>query len=49
MKNVGGDKIVLTGLNVPEGVNSHTFELVPSDVVKVNDADLVVTPEVDWA
>ena len=41
MKNVGGDKIVLTGL-VPEGVNSHTFELVPSDVVKVNDADLVV-------
>ena len=41
VKNVGGDKIVLTGL-VPEGVNSHTFELVPSDVVKVNDADLVV-------
>ena len=41
VKNVGGDKIVLTGL-VPESVNSHTFELVPSDVVKVNDADLVV-------
>ena len=41
VKNVGGDKIVLTGL-VPEGVNSHTFEIVPSDVVKVNDADLVV-------
>ena len=31
----------MTGL-VPEGVNSHTFELVPSDVVKVNDANLVI-------
>jgi ABC-type Zn uptake system ZnuABC Zn-binding protein ZnuA len=41
VKNVGGEKIELTGL-VPEGVNSHTFELVPSDVVKVNDADLVI-------
>jgi ABC-type Zn uptake system ZnuABC Zn-binding protein ZnuA len=41
VKNVAGDKIALTGL-VPEGVNSHTFELVPSDVVKVNDADLVI-------
>lgn len=41
VKNVGGDKIELTGL-VPEWVNSHTFELVPSDVVKVNDADLVI-------
>ena len=41
VKNVGGDKIELTGL-VPEGVNSHTFELVPSDVVKLNDADLVI-------
>jgi ABC-type Zn uptake system ZnuABC Zn-binding protein ZnuA len=41
VKNVGGEKIELTGL-VPEGVNSHTFELVPSDVVKVNNADLVI-------
>jgi ABC-type Zn uptake system ZnuABC Zn-binding protein ZnuA len=41
VKNVGGDKIDLTGL-VPEGVNSHTFELVPSDVIKVNNADLVI-------
>ena len=41
LKNVGGEKITLTGL-VPEGVNSHTFELVPSDVVKVNNADLVI-------
>lgn len=41
IKNVGGEKIELTGL-VPEGVSSHTFELVPSDVVKINDADLVI-------
>ena len=41
VKNVAGEKIILTGL-VPEGVNSHTFELVPSDVVKVNDADFVI-------
>jgi ABC-type Zn uptake system ZnuABC Zn-binding protein ZnuA len=41
IKNVGGSKIDLTGL-VPEGVNSHTFELVPSDIVKVNDADLII-------
>jgi ABC-type Zn uptake system ZnuABC Zn-binding protein ZnuA len=41
VKNVGGEKIELSGL-VPEGVNSHTFDLVPSDVVKVNDADLVI-------
>jgi ABC-type Zn uptake system ZnuABC Zn-binding protein ZnuA len=41
VKNVGGEKIELTGL-VPEGVNSHTFELVPSDAIKVNDADLVI-------
>jgi ABC-type Zn uptake system ZnuABC Zn-binding protein ZnuA len=41
IKNVGGNKIDLTGL-VPEGVNSHTFELVPSDIIKVNNADLVI-------
>lgn len=41
IKNIGGDRIELIGL-VPEGVNSHTFELVPSDVIKVNNADLVI-------
>jgi ABC-type Zn uptake system ZnuABC Zn-binding protein ZnuA len=41
IKNIGGDRIELTGL-VPEGVNSHTFELVPSDVIKVINADLVI-------
>src|SRR5215216_3009529 len=41
VKNVGGDRIDLTGL-VPEAVNSHTFELVPSDVIKINSADLII-------
>lgn len=41
VKNMAGDKINLTGL-VPEGVNSHTFEPVPSDIVKLSNADLVI-------
>lgn len=41
VKNVGGDKINLIGL-VPEGVNSHTYEPVPSDIVKLGNADLVI-------
>lgn len=41
VKNIAGDKINLTGL-IPEGVNSHTFEPVPSDIVKLSDADLVI-------
>lgn len=41
VRNVGGDRIELTGI-VPEGVNSHTFELTPSDAVVVRDADLVI-------
>lgn len=41
VKNIGGDRINLNGL-VPEGVNSHTFEPVPSDIVKLGKADLVI-------
>ncbi len=41
VKNIGGDRIDLIGI-IPEGSDSHTFELVPSDVVKMNDADLVI-------
>ena len=41
VQNIGGDKINLVGL-VPEGVNSHTFELIPSDTIKINDADLII-------
>ena len=41
VKNIGGDKIDLVGI-IPEGSDSHTFELVPSDVVKMNDARLII-------
>jgi ABC-type Zn uptake system ZnuABC Zn-binding protein ZnuA len=41
VKNIGGDRIDLVGI-IPEGSDSHTFELVPSDVVKMKDADLVI-------
>ena len=41
VQNIGGDKINLIGL-VPEGVNSHTFQLIPSDAIKINAADLVI-------
>lgn len=41
VQNIGGNKINLIGL-VPDGVNSHTFELVPSDIIKLNKADLVI-------
>jgi ABC-type Zn uptake system ZnuABC Zn-binding protein ZnuA len=41
VKNIGGEKIDVMGI-IPEGSDSHTFELVPSDVVKMHDADLVI-------
>ncbi len=41
VQNIGGHKINLIGL-VPEGVNSHTFEIVPSDAIKINNANLII-------
>jgi ABC-type Zn uptake system ZnuABC Zn-binding protein ZnuA len=41
VENIGGDKINLTGI-IPEGINSHTFEPVPSDVKILAAADLLV-------
>jgi ABC-type Zn uptake system ZnuABC Zn-binding protein ZnuA len=41
IKNIGGDKIHLTQL-IPDGIDSHTFELTPSGAVKVQNADLVI-------
>jgi ABC-type Zn uptake system ZnuABC Zn-binding protein ZnuA len=40
VQNVGGDRVSVTGI-VPEGVNSHTFEPVPSDAALMEDADVV--------
>jgi ABC-type Zn uptake system ZnuABC Zn-binding protein ZnuA len=41
VENIGGDKIRLTGV-IPEGINSHTFEPVPSDVKLLAQADLLI-------
>jgi len=41
VQNIGGDKITIVGL-VPEGVNSHTFELSPFEVIKIQNSDLVI-------
>lgn len=41
VKNIGGDKIKLSQL-IPDGVDSHTFELTPSGAVKIQNADLVI-------
>ena len=46
VENIGGDKIVLTGI-VPEGMNSHTFEPVPSDVKLLSRADLLIANGLD--
>ena len=41
VENIGGDRIRLTGI-IPEGINSHTFEPVPSDVKILAEADLLI-------
>jgi ABC-type Zn uptake system ZnuABC Zn-binding protein ZnuA len=41
VENIGGDMIRLTGI-IPEGINSHTFEPVPSDVKILAEADLLI-------
>jgi ABC-type Zn uptake system ZnuABC Zn-binding protein ZnuA len=46
VENIGGDKIGLTGI-IPEGINSHTFEPVPSDVKLLAQADLLIANGLD--
>ena len=41
VENIAGDKIRLTGI-IPEGINSHTFEPVPSDIKILAQADLLI-------
>ena len=41
VENVAGDKTNTVGI-IPEGINSHTFEPVPSDSKLLHDADLVI-------
>jgi zinc transport system substrate-binding protein len=40
-KNIGGDKVSVT-LLLPPGVEAHAFEPTPSDIVKINAADIFV-------
>ncbi len=40
-KSVGGDKVQVT-LLLPPGVEAHTFEPTPSDIIAVNNADIFV-------
>ncbi|HTN71247.1 MAG TPA: metal ABC transporter substrate-binding protein, partial [Methylomirabilota bacterium] len=46
VENVGGDKIKLTGI-IPEGIDSHTFEPIPSDAKHLSQADLIITNGLD--
>ena len=41
VENVAGDRAEVTGI-VPEGVNSHTFQPVPSDARILAQADLII-------
>ena len=41
VENIGGDKIQLSGI-IPEGINSHTFEPIPSDSKLLSSADLII-------
>jgi ABC-type Zn uptake system ZnuABC Zn-binding protein ZnuA len=46
VENVGGDKIHLSGI-IPEGMNSHTFEPVPSDIKTLTQAELLIVNGLD--
>lgn len=46
VENIAGDKIIVTGI-VPEGVNSHTFEPIPSDSKLLAGADLIIVNGLD--
>ncbi len=41
VKNIGGSAIEVTGI-VPNGVDSHTFEPVPSDAKILAEADVII-------
>ena len=41
VENVAGDKAEIAGV-IPEGINSHTFEPIPSDSKLLSNADLII-------
>jgi ABC-type Zn uptake system ZnuABC Zn-binding protein ZnuA len=46
VENIAGDKIRLAGI-IPEGINSHTFEPIPSDSKLLSNADLIILNGLD--
>jgi len=46
VENIAGDKIQLAGI-IPEGINSHTFEPIPSDSNLLSSADLIILNGLD--
>ena len=46
VENVVGDKVEIAGI-IPEGVNSHTFEPIPSDSKLLASADLIILNGLD--
>jgi ABC-type Zn uptake system ZnuABC Zn-binding protein ZnuA len=46
VENVAGDRVEITGI-IPEGINSHTFEPIPSDSKLLSNADLVILNGLD--
>src|SRR4029079_17483889 len=45
-ENVAGDKLHVTGI-IPEGIDSHTFEPIPSDAKLLARADLIIINGLD--
>jgi ABC-type Zn uptake system ZnuABC Zn-binding protein ZnuA len=41
VENIAGEAIHVTGI-IPEGINSHTFEPIPSDIKILSQADLLI-------
>jgi len=46
VENVAGDRVKITGI-IPEGINSHTFEPIPSDSKLLAAADLIILNGLD--
>lgn len=46
VRNIGGIHIKVTGI-VPDGVDSHTFEPIPSDIKTLQAADLIIMNGLD--
>ena len=46
VENIAGEKIQLAGI-IPEGINSHTFEPIPSDSKLLSSADLIILNGLD--